>query len=366
MAKKEIAGNYAVPGITGTATTKPTTSPVATSTGSSSAKTSTSSKTTTSNKSTSSGSSGSGVSSAYLTQQLKNEQEAQRLAQGQAALDALGGYGGSPVQMPQYQTALTAGNLGAATDIASKTPDYSFNFQQTPAALAYADAMKLIQKDLHQGAPKYENPWDAELENSYNAIVNRPAFDYNADEDPYYKQYEQRYTDLGQRAMRDTIGQTAALTGGYSNTYSQYAGQESYNAYMAALADKGLELEQRAYDRWRDVGDDLYRQYQMVGDLADTFYGRYRDAISDYNHNLSLLQTQEQEDYARQKDAHDYQIMAEKEGYARSRDAMDDLKFIDETGYERFRDYYNSQRQAELENYNRYAAEVDSIIKLYS
>ena len=244
-----------------------------------------------------------------------------------------------------YQSPVTQADKIAATN--AQAPDYSLNYQPTEVGQAYTAAMQKISQDLKTGKPAYENKWDAELENSYKAIVNRPAFDYNPDSDPFYKQYEQRYTDLGQRAMRDTIAQAAALTGGYGNTYGQYAGQESYNAYMAALADKALELEDRAYQRYQDEGNRLYQNFQMAGAMSDTAYGRWRDQVSDYNQALALAQAYEAENYQRAVQEHEYDILAEQTGYSRGRDALSDLRYEDELAYSRWRDMISDDRYEE-------------------
>ena len=47
-----------------------------------------------------------------------------------------------------------------------------------------------------------------------DAYMNRPDFQYDANGDALYRHYKDQYTELGKRAMQDTMGQAAALTGG--------------------------------------------------------------------------------------------------------------------------------------------------------
>ena len=42
----------------------------------------------------------------------------------------------------------------------------------------------------------------------------------------------------GKQAMQDTMGQAAALTGGYGSTYGQAVGQQQYDAYLQNLNDE--------------------------------------------------------------------------------------------------------------------------------
>ena len=99
------------------------------------------------------------------------------------------------------------------------------------------------------------------------AYLNREDFQYNLNGDALYRQYKDRYTQLGKAAMQDTMGQAAALTGGYGSSYAQSVGQQAYNSYMQQLGDVVPELYQLAYDRYRDKGDRLYKTYQSWAQL---------------------------------------------------------------------------------------------------
>lgn len=148
----------------------------------------------------------------------------------------------------------------------------------------------------------------------FDKIMNRGTFSYDAESDPLYQQYRDQYTTLGKRAMRDTMGQAAALTGGYGSTYAQQAGQQSYDAYLARLNDVLPELYSDAYGRWQDEGNALLNQYNIAAGAADTAYNRdyqnwsnrlnleLADEDAVYNRRL----TQEQAEYAKRQDAMTY------------------------------------------------------------
>lgn len=132
--------------------------------------------------------------------------------------------------------------------------------------------------DYSKFSSEYSGRYDQQLADLYNQITGREAFKYNADEDDMYQQYVQRYQQLGQKSMMDTMGQAAALTGGYGSSYSQNVGQQAYDEYMLGLNDKAMEMSQQAYQRYKDEGDALARQYGMLGDMADDDYNRWADA----------------------------------------------------------------------------------------
>lgn len=99
------------------------------------------------------------------------------------------------------------------------------------------------------------------------AYLNQEDFQYDLNGDALYRQYKDRYMEMGKAAMQDTMGQAAALTGGYGSSYAQSVGQQAYNSYLQQLGDVVPELYQLAYDRYRDKGDRLYKSYQSWAQL---------------------------------------------------------------------------------------------------
>lgn len=98
-------------------------------------------------------------------------------------------------------------------------------------------------------------------------------FSYNPEDDPLYQQYADSYTRKGRLAMEDTLGQVAARTGGLASSYAGAMAQQTYDQYMAQLADKVPELRQLAYSMYVD-------DYNRDLGLYDRGYQRFAD---DYN-----------------------------------------------------------------------------------
>lgn len=128
-----------------------------------------------------------------------------------------------------------------------------------------------------------------------DAYINRPDFQYDVNGDALYRHYKDRYTQLGQTAMQDTMGQAAALTGGYGSSYAQNVGQQAYQGYMQQLGDVVPALYRLAYDRYRDKGETLYKTYQS---LADQEQETDRRAQQDRTYALALkkYELEEQKD----------------------------------------------------------------------
>ncbi len=102
-----------------------------------------------------------------------------------------------------------------------------------------------------------------------DAYLNREEFRYDGSTDAFYRHYRDQYQDLGKTAMMDTMGQAAALTGGYGSSYGQNVGQQAYQSYLKELNDVVPELYQLAYDRYQDRGDRLYQTYETYAKAAE-------------------------------------------------------------------------------------------------
>lgn len=136
---------------------------------------------------------------------------------------------------------------------------------------------------------EYKSRWQQSLDDVIDRIKNREKFTYDLNGDALYQQYKNQYINQGQQAMMDTMGQAAALTGGYGSSYGQSVGQQTYQGYLQQLNDKVPELYQLALDQYNREGEDLYNQYGLFADRDDTEYGRYRDAVADYNTERDYL-----------------------------------------------------------------------------
>lgn len=127
---------------------------------------------------------------------------------------------------------------------------------------------------------------------AYDRYMNRDKFSYNVEDDPLYQQYKDMFMSQGKIAMQDTMGQVAALTGGYGNSYAQTVGQQMYNQYLGKMNNIVPELYKAAYSRYQDEGNDLLKQYQMAAGRADTELSKIEARASDaYNNALTLIKS---------------------------------------------------------------------------
>lgn len=190
-------------------------------------------------------------------------------------------------------------------------------------------ANAMLQEHMANKPGEYNSQWQAQLNDTLNKILNREDFSYDLNGDVLYQQYKDQYTTQGKLAMMDTMGQAAAMTGGYGNSYTQAVGQQAYQGYLQQLNDRVPELYQIALNQYNQEGQDLKDQAILIGQQDEKDYGRYRDSVSDFYTNLDYLtgraDKEAETDYERWSDkvGMDYNIHSDKQtaGYQEKQDA---------------------------------------------
>ncbi len=176
------------------------------------------------------------------------------------------------------------------------------------------DSVRLAQNQLASKLNPQANPYQQGLNDALNKIMNREKFSYDLNGDALYQQYKDQYITQGQQAMMDTMGQAAALTGGYGNSYAQTVGQQTYQGHLQGLNDKVPELYQLALDQYNREGDELYNQYALFADRENTEYERAyresRDAVDDQWRQKDF--DWKQETYNKD-DAYRYDVLAQEQ-----------------------------------------------------
>ena len=165
----------------------------------------------------------------------------------------------------------------------NKAPKY------TPSDTVLA-ARQYLDQQIANKPGAYTSKYSGQLDSILSQIQNREALKYDAAADPLYNIYKDLYIQNGRRAMQDTIGSAAALTGGYGNSYAQSAGQQMYNQYMEGLNAVVPQLQQQAYQRYADEGDRMAQTFQLMNTLENQNYSQYRDTMADWQQERQLAQ----------------------------------------------------------------------------
>lgn len=188
-------------------------------------------------------------------------------------------------------------------------------YEESDAVKQYRQQLEQLQQ---QRPGEYQSAWQAAQQKAANDVMNRPQFQYNMSSDPLYQQYKNQYQRQGKLAMQDTMGQAAAMNGGYGSSYAQMAGQQAYNSQLQQLNDRVPELYNLALSKYQMDGQAAMDRFNMLSSLESQDYSRYQDQLNkwqaerDYatgrydterNTDYNLWSDADQRDYSRYQDA---------------------------------------------------------------
>jgi hypothetical protein len=164
-----------------------------------------------------------------------------------------------------------------------------FSYQPYQKSDTVKQAENLLRQHTVSRPSDYQSRYRGQMDKLRSQIDNREPFQYDVNGDALYQQYKDRYIHNGQRAMMDTMGQAAALTGGYGSSYAQNVGQQAYNEYLTGLNNVIPELYQLALDKYERDTANLKERYAMYADLDAQDYSRWQDQRSAYYNQLDRL-----------------------------------------------------------------------------
>lgn len=288
----------------------------------------------------------------------------QELLNGQGySLDVDGKFGGkTQAAVKNYQTknnlkvdgivgtqtygALTGGTASAAAPKAAAAP-------AAPARPVYTQSGALntanqAVSDWEQAKPgAYTSSYESQIDELLEKVLNGEKFSYDVNADILYQQYKDQYTKLGQRAMQDTQGQAAALTGGYGSSYGVTAGSQAYQDYLSKLLDKIPELEDAAYGKYLDEREREKSRLSILAAMEDSEYSKYRDSVSDYwsegNYLWDKLSDMSDDEWNRfLQSAHEYDSDRD---FAFNQSKFDYQKAQDQTAQENWQKEYELAKQ---------------------
>lgn len=192
------------------------------------------------------------------------------------------------------------------------------DYQESDRVKKLAD--RLAQMEAQRPGDWTGGQYGQQMQDALDAIRKRKKFGYDLNSDALYQQYKDKYVQRGKQAMQDTMGQAAALTGGYASTYGQAVGQQQYDAYLQNLNDVVPELYQLALSRYQMEGDDLKTRYSLLADQYKQEYGQYRDKMGDWQTERDFLSgrydSERNLDYGMWGDARDFAYTDYRNGIA--------------------------------------------------
>lgn len=229
---------------------------------------------------------------AYTTKDLEKQKKQQGISKDKLSYAvAQGG-----------NAAALAGGMAKQGINAAKQVGYGIGTIKTllnkPKDYEESDEVKQAQEDLknhYNSKPgDYQSNYADQIQGLLKDYENTKNFQYDFNADPLYQQYKDQYIQQGKMAMQDTMGNAAALTGGYGSSYASTAGNQAYQSSLNDLNNVIPSLYDRAYSKYRDDKSDKLQHMQVLQNLDDSDYKKYQDTLSDYYNTLNYLQSQSQ------------------------------------------------------------------------
>lgn len=193
------------------------------------------------------------------------------------------------------QAGAAAGSGGYFTP-ADRLKDYAGGYKPSDAVTKAKDYLQTI---IEKKPGEFNSYYDSQIKTLYDRLQSRPDFKYDVNQDALYQQYKNQYQLLGQQAMQDTVGNAAALTGGYGNSWAATAGSQAYQGYLQKLNDIIPDLYNQAYSRYNQEGDNLRSDIALANSLKESDYGMYRDQVSDWQADRNFAQNAYDNEYNR-------------------------------------------------------------------
>lgn len=262
-----------------------------------------------------------------LTQKYKQDFAAAQQAGNQAGMDAA--HDAVEALRAKY-------NYSGGADGSDYVSLGSKNHSNTASQPSRVDSMEEFS---YESAPAWTSKYQDQIDALTQEILGRPDFSYNPESDPRYQAFRKEYQREGQRATADTLGQMAVMTGGMPSTAAATAAQQAGDYYAAQMADRIPELYQLAYDMYRDEGDELRANLDMLSALESGDYNRYLDMLNQYNTDRNFA-------YGVYGDTWD-------RNYQLDRDDVDDSRYDMEFNYGVDRDELEDQRYQDELEYSR-------------
>ena len=158
--------------------------------------------------------------------------------------------------------------------------DYEKQIQKKASAGDYIGA---AEDERKRNAKIDDLGLDYAKTNRYSAYLpfEEKKFEYSPEKDNSYKAYTKEYTRNMKRAIEDTMGKYAGMTGGIPSTAAMSAATQAGAYEMSKLSDKIPELEQMAYQRWENQRNRDYNNY------LDTREFDYRMRNDAYNKGIA-------------------------------------------------------------------------------
>lgn len=146
----------------------------------------------------------------------------------------------------------------------------------------------MAEKPKYEQPEAYQSQYQGQMDSALSAVTNREKFSYDPLKDANYQAMAKLYQTQGEKAAKNTLGDAAALNGGYGSSYALTASQQVRNDYNQQLASQIPALSDAAYNRYINEQNLNLSTLDALRAADDTLYGRYRDNVGDMQYRYGI------------------------------------------------------------------------------
>lgn len=143
-------------------------------------------------------------------------------------------------------------------------------------------------KPAYEQPAEYISQYQGQMDAALDKVTNREAFTYDPLKDVSYQNLAKIYQEQGEQAAKNTMGDAAALNGGFGSSYAMTASQQARNDYNQMLASQIPALKEAAYNQYLGEQNLNLSSLDALRAADDTAYGRYRDSVSDNQYQYGI------------------------------------------------------------------------------
>jgi murein DD-endopeptidase MepM/ murein hydrolase activator NlpD len=223
-----------------------------------------------------------------------------------------GGAANTSSSSASYSSSSSGGRPAYAPSDRTNEAYEKYQTAQNNKPNAYQESQTLgdLRKQLEDFETKkpgdYQSAYKTQIDEILGQILGKGDFNWDPNKDQLYQSMADQYRVKGNKAMRDTMGSAAAMTGGYGSSYATTAGQQAYDDYMQQWADRATDYYNMALQQYNSEMNNLNNKMSALRTADDTDYGRYRDTVNDWytdrNYLTDKVNTQYDNEYGQYRD----------------------------------------------------------------
>lgn len=278
--------------------------------------------------------------------------------------DPMGAFDTSKYQVPSFDASAfgSAPTFDASAFGSAPTFDASAFGSAPTYTSQYADLINSGLANLQnrpefsfdEVQPEYTDRYGELVNEMLNNVTGYTDFSYNKANDPVWQALAKQYRREGDRALENSLAQTAAANGGALSSNAIYAAQMAQNNYNAALNNIIPQLYSDAYNRHLSDFGIAVDKFDAARAAEQADYNKYLNDLNQFNTNRDFAWNQYTGEWNMDMDAYNAALAADQNAYNQFLSQLDQFNNDRNFGlnvYQTQLDQFNADRNFGLDSY---------------